>query len=291
MNKYVVTGILLFACSLSGNIFGQELEAYRIFNAKNREVHFGKLLDKAEKAEIILFGELHNNPISHWLQLELTQRLFELKKENLVLGMEMFEADDQLKIDEFFAGHITERNFEQEARLWRNYKTDYKPILEFARTNNLRLVATNVPRRYASLVNRQGFEGLDSLDERALHYIAPLPVAYDPDLPGYKSMLEMTGMPAHTSQNFPKAQAIKDATMAYFILQNFMPGKLFIHYHGAFHSNNYEGIVWYLQQSQPNLNIITISCVEQSQLDDLDEENHGIADFIIVIPDTMTKTY
>jgi uncharacterized iron-regulated protein len=291
MKKYVVAGILFIACSLNGNIFGQKLEAYRIFNAKNRKVNFEKLLAQTEKAEIILFGELHNNPISHWLQLELTQRLFELKKENLVLGMEMFEADDQLKIDEFFAGHITERNFEQEARLWRNYKTDYKPILEFARTNNLRLVATNVPRRYASLVNRQGFEGLESLNEKALQYIAPLPIAYDPDLPGYKSMLEMTGMPAHTSQNFPKAQAIKDATMAYFILQNFMPGKTFIHYHGAFHSNNYEGIMWYLQQTQPSLKIITISCVEQNQLDELDEENIGIADFIIVIPETMTKTY
>lgn len=269
----------------------QDLKAYQIFNKDGEAVTFSHLLRDASESEVVLFGELHNNPISHWLQLELTMGLHATKQERLVLGMEMFEADNQLHIDEYFSGIIAERNFLAEARLWNNYNTDIKPLVEFARENELRLVASNIPRRYAALVNREGFEGLEKLSDTAKGFFAPLPVAYDPDLPGYKAMLEMAGMPAHANENFPKAQAIKDATMAHFLLANFDAGDTFIHFHGAYHSNNYEGIVWYLQREQPDLKLITISTVEQAQVETLDEAHVGIADFIIAVPETMTKTY
>lgn len=272
-------------------ITGQELKAYQLFDNQGNAVHFGQLTTQSVSAEVVLFGELHNNPISHWLQLELLKALHQQKEGRLVLGMEMFEADNQLLIDEYFQGLIATRNFESEARLWNNYSSDIKPLVEYARENQIALIATNIPRRYAAMVNREGFEGLEKLGSQALSYVVPLPVAYDPELPGYKAMLEMTGMPAHTSENFPKAQAIKDATMAHFILSNLKPHHLFLHVHGAYHSNNYEGIVWYLRRSNPDINLVTISTVEQEDTETLLEEHKGIADFIIVVPVTMTKTY
>ncbi len=288
----------IFACIWVALLFfstvalsAQDLKAYQIFDKEGKIVTFQALFQQASENDVVLFGELHNNPIGHWLQLELTRALHAAKQKNLVLGMEMFEADNQLLIDEYFSGLIAERNFVAEARVWSNYHTDIKPLVEFARENGLKLMATNVPRRYAALVNREGFEGLENLSVEARSFIAPLPVAYDPDLPGYKAMLEMTGMPAHASENFPKAQAIKDATMAHFILAGFSPGNVFIHFHGAYHSNNYEGIVWYLHNEQPELQLVTISTVEQQQVETLDERSIGIADFIIAVPETMTKTY
>ncbi len=269
----------------------QHLDAYRIFDKEGNPASFEDMFARAQQSDIVLFGELHNNPISHWLQLELTMALHRQTGDNLVLGMEMFESDNQLLIDEYFSGLIAERNFTSEARLWNNYNTDIKPLVEFAREKGLRLVATNIPRRYAALVNREGFEGLEKLSEPARSFVAPLPVAYNPDLPGYKAMLEMTGMPAHANENFPKAQAIKDATMAHFIMENFQPGNTFIHFHGAYHSNNYEGIVWYLDQIDQNFNLLTISTVEQSETDELEENYISQSDFIIVVPATMTKTY
>ncbi|MFN2394519.1 MAG: ChaN family lipoprotein [Bacteroidales bacterium] len=269
----------------------QHLAAYRIFDKDGNPAAFEDMLESAQQSDIVLFGELHNNPISHWLQLELTIALHSQKGEKLVLGMEMFEADDQLLIDEYFSELISERNFASEARLWNNYNTDIKPLVEFARENKLRMVATNIPRRYAAVVNREGFEGLEKLSDTARSYVAPLPIAYDPDLPGYKAMLEMAGMPAHANENFPKAQAIKDATMAHFIIEHFQPGNTFIHFHGAYHSNNYEGIVWYLDQIDNSLNLVTISTVEQSETDELEEQYLSQSDFIIVVPATMTKTY
>lgn len=270
--------------------FKSDKPAYNIFNKEGKDIKYEKLLKVAEDADIVLFGEIHDNPVSHWLQLELTKDLFESKKESLILGAEMFESDNQVIVNEYLAGLISQNSFESEARLWPNYKTDYKPLVEFAKTNNLQFVATNVPRRYASLVNSKGFEGLEELSKEAKTFIPPLPIKYDPDLNCYKSMMEMEGMGSHITPNFPKAQAIKDATMAYFILQNWSAGKQLIHYHGSYHSENFESIYWYLKQANPDLKIITIHTVSQKDVSELENENTGKADFTVCVDEDMTKT-
>lgn len=267
-------------------------EAYRIFDQKGKKASYTKMFKQALESDIIMFGELHNNPICHWLQFELTNDLFNERATDVVLGAEMFERDEQLILKEYVSGIITTKNFESQARLWPNYETDYKPLVDFAQANELNFIATNVPRRYASIVFREGFEGLEELDDHTKMFFAPLPIPYDAELPGYKAMMEMgEGMGGHSTDNFPKAQAIKDATMAHSILENLEEGKIFIHYHGTYHSNNFEGIVWYLNQYRPGLKIMTIASVEQGSTDKLEEENEGIASFMLVIPETMTKTH
>jgi len=271
-----------------------DLPAYKLFNEKGKEANFKKLVKDAADADIVLFGELHNNPISHWMQLELTKALYAEKGSNLILGAEMFETDNQLIMDEYLSGAIKQKNFQEEAKLWKNYKNDYKPLVEFAKENELQFIASNVPRRYASLVHNDGFEGLDSLSDNAKALLPDLPIDYDPDLPGYKSMMDMMagmGDDHPANPNLPKAQAIKDATMANSILNYFEPGKLIIHYNGAYHSNNYEGIMWYLKRNNPELKILTITSVEQENVEELEGENSGLADYTICIPFDMTKTY
>ena len=265
--------------------------AYKIFTKEGKATTYEQLLKQAQSADVILFGELHNNPICHWLQLELTKDLHQSIGSNLILGAEMMEADNQLLIDEYLKGQISKKSFEDEARLWKNYATDYKPLLEFAKTNQLPFIATNIPRRYASAVFTGGIEVLNQLSTTAKQFIAPLPIEIDLTLPGYQSMLEMGGHGAENAENMPKAQAVKDATMAHFILQNLSKGKQFIHYHGTYHSNNYEGIVWYLKKQNPKLKILTIGSVEQTSINSLDEENLNLADFILCIPENMTKTH
>ena len=272
--------------------FAPDKPAYKIFNADGKKVKYSKMVKLLGEAEFVFFGEQHNDPIAHWLQLELTRDLHSLVGEGLVLGAEMFESDNQLLLDEYLSGLIPLNKFEEEARLWNNYKTDYKPLLEFAHDQGLPFIATNIPRRYANLVNREGFEGLNSLSEDGKKLIPPLPVEYDPGLPGYKAMMGMGQMgQGHVSENLPKAQAIKDATMAHFILRHWSPGKLFLHYNGAYHSDNHEGIVWYIRRQQDDARIMTISTVLQEELDSLSAVSIGKADFVIVVPSTMTRTY
>lgn len=286
MKKYYLLTLLAI---LSMAAIAQK-PAYKIFKADGSEATYNDMLDAAAEHDVTLFGELHNNPVCHWLQLELAQDLL-AKGKDLVLGAEMFEADNQIVLDEYLKGDISSRSYEGQARLWPNYETDYKPLIEFARQNQLPFVASNIPRRYASMVAKGGFEALDSLHKNAYNWIAPLPMPYDPELPNYKRMTTMMGMHREPNPNMPKAQAAKDATMAHFILKNLNQDQVFVHYNGTYHSNNYEGIVWYLKEYEPAKEVLTIATVEQSQIDKLNEKHLKLADFILVIPDTMTKTY
>lgn len=289
MRKFRIGILMLTILALFA--FTSDKPAYQIFSKDGKKVNYEKMLKAAQKADIVFFGELHNNPISHWLQFELTKDFYAVKGKNLLLGAEMFEADNQLLIDEYFKGDIKQANFEKEVRLWNNYKTDYKPLLEFAKDSGLRFVATNVPRRYAALVNSKGFDALDSLSVMAKTYFAKLPIQYDGELSGYKSMLDMMKDSPHLNENTPKAQAIKDATMAQFILENWSDGKLFLHFNGSYHSDDFQGIVWYLLQANPALKIVTITSVEQKEVEHLEETYQNKADFILAVPESMTKTY
>ncbi len=284
--KYNVIALILIFCAISA--FGQKKSAFHIYNKKGKKVSYNKLLKKVKKNDLILFGELHNNPIAHWLQLELTKDLHETNK--LILGAEMFEADNQEAMDKYLQGEIDYKGLDSLARLWSNYKTDYAPIVDFAKANNINFIATNIPRRFANLVFKNGgFKALDQLSQKEKEWIAPLPIAYVPDLPQYKNILTMMG--EHGSPDLVKAQAIKDATMAYFILKNYESGTTFLHFNGAYHSDFYEGILWHLKQENDALNYITITTVEQKDISKLQKENKGRADFIICVDEDMTKTY
>ena len=268
------------------NIIGQK-EAYVIYNAKGKKVSYKKMMKKLAKKDVLLFGELHDNPIAHWLQFEVTSELNE--KRDLILGAEMLEADDQDHVTKYVKGEITNEDLDSLARLWPNYKTDYKPLVDFAKDNGIHFVATNIPRRFASLVYKKGFEALDTLSAEEKSWIAPLPFPFDSELPRYKNILVEFG--DHASPELVKAQASKDATMAHFILENYKDGSLFIHYNGAYHSDYYEGILWYLRGQKEDLDYATISTVTQKDIRDLEKKFEGKADFIICVDEDMTRTY
>ena len=362
--------ILLLVTTVTLMSFTSDKPAYILYDKDGKEVKYAKMLKEMEGADMVFFGELHTDPIAHWMQFELTKALYNKKKEALVLGAEMFEADGQLILDEYLGGLYPTKKYEAEMRLWDNYQTDYKPVVEFAREHEIPFVATNIPRRYASMVNAGGFEALEKLSPEALSYIAPLPIAYDPEVKCYKDMLDMgrmgkheveeapagmkeapegmgeapkgmdeapmkmdkapismgeapkridkapkmiseapkeapkgmgeapggmpaahgKAMPSINMENLPKAQAAKDATMAHFILENWSEGKLMFHFNGSYHSNNYQGIIWHLQQEHKDLKIVTINTVLQEEIETLDKENLNTADYIICVPESMTRT-
>ena len=283
LNKLIIT---LFITLFLSPSFAQN-EAYIIYNAQGKKVTYQKLVKSLQKSDVLLFGELHDNPIAHWLQLEVTKSLN--NKRNLILGAEMLEADNQVELNSYLEGEIDAAGLDAAARLWPNYKTDYKPLVDFAKKNDLKFIACNIPRRFANKVYMQGFKALDSLSTQEKTWVAPLPIKFDPELKTYKAILEMMG--DHGSPSLVMAQASKDATMAHFILANYKAKSLFIHYNGAYHSDEYEGIYWYLKQARPDLNIATISTVTQDDVKKLLEENKGKADFIICVDEDMTRTY
>lgn len=284
MKKLLIIGLFVsFATILNA----QQKSPYTLFDAKGKKVSYAKMIRLLKEKDIVLFGEFHNNAIAHWLQLAVTKDLHANRQ--MVLGAEMFEADNQDALNNYLSGKLSAKGLDSNARLWKNYPTDYAPLVNYAKANNIPFIATNIPRKYAALVNKGGFGKLDSLTSEEKKWMAPLPMAYDASLPGYVNMMKMMGV--HATENMPKAQASKDATMAHFILTNHANGSLFLHYNGAYHSDNYDGINWYLKQQKPSLKIGTISTVSQSNIKSLLAENLGKADFIICVDNDMTNTY
>ncbi len=280
---FMISGLLTLTS------FKPDKPAYKLYNSKGKEIKYQKMIDDLSATDIVLFGEYHNNPISHWLELEVTKSLYLAKDGQLVMGAEMFEADNQLIVDEYLNGLISVEKFEAECRLWSNYDTDYEPLIRFAKDSSIYFVASNIPRRYAAVANKNGVDKLNELSDEAKRFIAPLPIEFDPD-----SVLiaKMGGMMMGKSPlPIAKSQATKDATMAYFITQNLTDGKLFIHYNGSFHSDDDGGIRKYLQIYQPGVTVKTITTVSQDAIEQLDESYLNKADYIICVPEDMTKTY
>ena len=211
---------------LSKNTCVHDKPAYRLYDKNGREITYTKMLGQLSDFTVVLFGELHNDPVVHWLQIEVTKDLFAIRKRALVLGAEMFEADNQLILDEYLAGTIGDDHLKKEAKIWDNYETDYRPLVEFAKVHRLRFIATNVPRRYASLAAWKGLTALAGLSEESKRWIAPLPIRLNLKSPTYRDLLDLSVAHGIRAKNFLAAQAIKDATMAHFILKNLTAGSV-----------------------------------------------------------------
>ena len=335
---------------LEAGVPAKNIQAYQIYDAKGKKVTYEQYLAAISKgvkavapqSSVILFGELHDNPIIHWLQYQTTSDLFRVTP-YMVLGAEMFETDQQTALNEYLnptdtslktttvvtpmgsvmGGDPVYDKFKKSTKLWPNFYTDYKPLVDFAKEHQLPFIATNIPRKYASLVYRGGFAALDTLPAEKKSLFPTMPVPYDSNLTCYAEIFKATG--GHGGQNLPKSQAVKDATMAWKIYTNlpnlhygeqvveiaskskkspsFNP-MVFVHYQGTYHSDNHESIEWYLRQqeqatasvqflrnlAQP-MKIITISARMQDDVSSLSAENIGAADFIIVTPNNMNRTH
>ena len=283
MNKFLT--ILIFCFFQYFDSFSQK-SSFKIYDNNGTQVSFKKLVKKSLDSDIILFGEFHNNPIIHWLQLELLINIHN-KNKKMTIGAEMFETDDQITIDEYLFGYFDERKLKDEIKTWPNFETDYLPLLKFARDNKLDFIATNIPRRYANIVFRLGIDTLNYLSDNAKNFFVNLPLEVDTSM---KSYSDMKSDFFHKNDNLIFAQAIKDATMAHFIIKNKKENFIFFHINGSYHSKDYEGIYYYLKKNNTKLKILSIGCEEQKDIKKL-KPDHNLADFIIVTPNNMIKTY
>lgn len=141
------------------------------------------------------------------------------------------------------------------------------------------------------MVAKGGFEALDGLSDEAKRYVAPAPLNYVPNksVDEYFGAMKMPGMKQSAAENLSKAQAVKDATMAWSIAER-MQSKL-VHMNGNFHSTDHSGIITYLNQYRPGLKIGTVEVIRQENTDKLDPEALGKADFFICVPKDMTSTF
>jgi uncharacterized iron-regulated protein len=292
MKHLILTSFLLI--SIVSFTKAQNKPAYQLFSNDGEIAIYDDMIKDLVISDMVFFGEYHNDPISHWMQIEISKSFFEIKGDKLFFGAEMFETGNQLVINEYLAGLYPNKKMINEiTQLWSNYKTDYKPLMDFAKENNLRFIASNIPRRYASMINKMGIDALKKLSPEALTLIGPdLEKYFDPTVKAYAEMADKMG--GHIPPNMlyiQTAQAAKDATMAHFSLKNFSPGDLLFHFEGSYHSNYKQGIIWWINKIQLGLKIKSITTVFQSEWNEMtDKEKTEIANYTIVVADNMTKT-
>ncbi|MDQ1802750.1 ChaN family lipoprotein [Chryseobacterium sp. CKR4-1] len=290
MKNIFVSILLIMFCALNA----QNFRAYRFYDKEGKEIETERLVKELANYDVIFFGENHNSSINHWLQLKVTEALYQKKNGQIILGAEMFERDNQAQLNDYLNGKFDAKTLKDSARLWNNYATDYKPLVDFAKEKKLGFIATNIPRRYASQTAKEGLESLNKLSAKEKTYIAQLPIKVSLDTPGYPEMKKMMGDHAEGTKvmNFISAQATKDATMAESILKNIQPGKTFIHYNGNYHSKEFGGTYWYVKQKNPNLKMAVISVFESDDPElKVPGKEYIPTDFNLIIPADMTKTF
>lgn len=267
---------------------------FRSFDAVGKAATVEQMVAAMERADVVFLGEQHDDPTAHALQFELLRRAFEKygKSRPVVLSLEMFERDSQIVVDEYLQDLINETNFIAQSRAWGNYKTDYRPLVEFAKQNKLPVVAANAPRRYVNRVSRLGRDSLAVLSPEAKTWLAPLPFAKASNAYAKKFAALMGGTPMH-SPNLLDAQSLWDATMADSINKTLQRHKnaLVIHLNGLFHSENRLGTPEHLLQYNPQTRMTVVTMKPAAHFPNFDktkDENAG--DFVILTDPKLPRS-
>ncbi|MBI5360776.1 MAG: ChaN family lipoprotein [Planctomycetes bacterium] len=133
--------------------------------ARNEFTDFKSVIADAYGKPVVFVGEIHDNQESHLAQFEVLSELYK-KNKNIVIGMEMFERNNQSVLDGYIEGTIDEAAFMQAYSRWGFDYNLYRPIFEFAKQNKLKIAALNAPKDIVSFVGKNGLTAL-SAEQRA----------------------------------------------------------------------------------------------------------------------------
>lgn len=234
---------------------------YRIYDTRTqREITLPQLADALKIADVVFFGEEHDDSVAHILEYELLKAMDE-RYEGVSLSMEMFVSDDQLVLQEYLAGIVTERTLMKDASLWNNYR-DYRPLVEYAKTHGIPVLAANAPSRYTNRVTRDGLASLQVLDKSARSLLAPLPIDTLTGAYFEKFTALLGGHGGMENLKIYQSQNLWDATMAFRISTWIKKKsvKKVLHLNGRFHSDEQLGTVAHLRKYMRRVTTTNISC-------------------------------
>ncbi|QXE93006.1 ChaN family lipoprotein [Geomonas subterranea] len=127
-----------------------------------------QVITKAEAADLVLIGEVHDATRHHDLQLEVIREL-RARKLPLAIGVEVMQSDCQKELDAFIAGTMSEAEFRPVfARNWSYDWSLYRDIFMFARENRIPMIGLNVPKELVIKVSRSGYASLTPEERKNL---------------------------------------------------------------------------------------------------------------------------
>lgn len=281
--------------------------AYRVYTGEGTPASLDAIQEEFVTSDVLFIGETHNDPTAHALHDSLLQRAYDHHRRPdrtlarpLALSLEMFERDVQPILDEYLNGLITEDHFLASSRPWDQYAAAYRPLVEFARTHELPVLAANAPRRYVNRVSRAGPDALDDLPASARQWLPPLPYPGPSEAYAAKWNERMQGAmgeghgeadadDAHPHaagmEHLLDAQALWDASMAYTIAEHLLraPEAFVMHVTGRFHVSEGTGIPEALAHYQPHARPLIVAIQPADDIDAFDADEHSEqGDFVIL---------
>jgi uncharacterized iron-regulated protein len=255
---------------------------------------FEAMLADLATADVVFVGEQHGDRNTHRLEAAILAGLLR-RGADVTVSLEMFERDTQAALDEYLKGERSEEEFLAASRPWPRYASDYRPLVEMARAHDWPVLASNVPRRLAQEVAKEGREAIDALPEADRAFIAR--DLQCPEDAYYTRFVETMGSHPVAGEDkeatdarmmrYYWSQCIKDETMAESIADAVERaaerGGLVVHYNGAFHSDFGLGAADRVRRRLPEHRVVVLSILPVGDLDALAPEGEELkrADYLI----------
>jgi uncharacterized iron-regulated protein len=281
---------------------------YVVFRGDGSSATLADVVAAADDADVVFFGEQHDDPVTHRLQALLLGRLYTTYQRpseggpsvhpatpgvdtpasrgnrTVVLSLEMFERDVQRVVDEYLADLITEDHFLASSRPWDGYETRYRPLVEFAKAHGLDVVAANAPRRYVNRASRLGRASLGELSPEARAWLPPLP--YPEGSTRYRAQWDSLMGPAaaHMRGSPFDGQTLWDASMGQKVAEAVAahPDALVLHLAGSFHVASFTGTPEALEHYRPGTRALVVVAVPAEERGTLGDDRVGLGDFVVL---------
>lgn len=281
--------LVLILLVLAAQAFAQSPEKYSVFTGNGDPSSIADIVKALENTDALFLGEMHDDSVGHAVQFEIFKKAVEKygPSRRVSLSLEMFESDVQVVLNEYLKGQISENHFLLSSRPWGNYKTDYRPLVEFAKEKKLYVVAANAPRRYVNMVSRGGRETLNGLSREARTWLPPLPYveASEAYAKKFKALMGPSPEAQMGIDKILSSQSLWDASMAYSVAQslNKNKGSLVVHLNGGFHTENRLGTVEHFLKYRPKGRALVVTIKYVNDFKTFDKSKYtDLGDYVIL---------
>jgi uncharacterized iron-regulated protein len=264
---------------------------HRVFDAEhNRWADLEGMAAELARADVVFFGEQHDDPGTHAMQRALLEAL--ARRRPVILSLEMFERDVQAVLDDYLAGRIGEDSLLAASRPWPRYATDYRPAVEWARANGWPVLAANIPRPIASAIARGGLAVLDTLGERRPLAAAEYRCGRDEYFEKFAETMrahvpgDTDSAKAAALDRYYFSQCLKDETMAEAIARartTHGDSAVIVHLNGAFHSNYRLGTAERVRRRLRDGDLVVVTAVPVPSLDGIrpSRDDRKLGDWLV----------
>ncbi|WP_215407598.1 ChaN family lipoprotein [Vibrio gigantis] len=284
MQRIILIGLatLLTACanqpsnSTSQQVTNTQTETvstfyeYQFASPQGETLSLNALPEQLIEADVVLIGEWHTHSAIHRFQTDFLKARRNATS-NIALSMEQFTREHQDTLNQYLNGEIGEQVLISKAAAWPNYESDYRALVEFAKANDIDVIAANAPKPFVQCIGRKGLPYLEQLSSEQRDWVATeVNIGDSPYKEKFMASMHH-GTPEQTEKQFA-AQVTWDETMAESIV-NYLasnPDKQVIHVAGKFHTEGGLGTAASILRRNPDLKVAVISPVAEFSSDTTD---------------------